>query len=261
MIKRFLFDSNLQIGETICFGTNQLADDLKHLRKVLRAKTGDFIEVMNGRGVVASAQIIKIEDKKAAAVVKARQEVAPPKIKIKILQGMLKGQRMDFCFEKLTELGIQNICIVAMERSHVRQREGASRMGRWQRLIKSAMKQSGNPFYPSVSTAPNLEDALRVGKPRADVAEKSLLLVATIDPTNPSLLTALQEISTPNIGNVKYDRINLVVGPESGFSEDELKLVEKMDSTAVYLGNTTLRSETASLLMAGIVKNWIDSIG
>lgn len=250
MIKRFLYDSELSEGETIRLDSENFGDDLKHLRKVLRAKAGDSIEVINGRGVVASAQIISIDNKRAEAAIRTRQVMPKAKTSVSIIQGALKGQRMDWCFEKLTEIGTDEIFVTVMERSQVGKKEYSNRIDRWSRIIRAAMKQSGCVYQAEVFQADSLRDAIKSVE-----GDRSLILAATIDPARPALIKALQDFSP-----AEYDKIVLVVGPESGFSKDEETLIAKYASTAVYLGNTTLRSETASLVMAGIVKNWIDSV-
>lgn len=250
MIKRFLYPGELVEGKAVTFDQKSYGDELKHLRKVLRAKTGDSIEIINGQGLLAKGNISSISSSDAIIEIQSIVLVEMPKPNVCVVQGFLKGQRMDWCIEKLTEMGVSDICITSMEKSATGKKEFDSRLDRWKRLCASAMKQSGNPFFPSLKYADSLESALASFNACSD-----LILYGAIDSSPRAAVSTI----LANLDGEKRDRIFLVIGPESGLSSSEVDLLQKLESSAAYLGNTTLRSETATLMMAGIVNNWVSA--
>jgi len=210
-------------------------DEFHHLRHVLRLKIGDTVTLCDYqnkeyRGTIAwfSASSAEIEITHVLSPVS-------PQMSLTLAQSLLKGQKMDFVVEKATELGVSCIMPVVStftvaQLSHERRGE---RLARWQRIAQSAAKQSGNPvpqiFPPRPFRA--LLDAIppESGKILLYEREQNLTL-KTFAQTHPI-----------------FSSLYVMVGPEGGFTEEEVARAQQIGFQTVGLGPQILRAETASL--------------
>lgn len=245
-MRRFFSASDLRLDEEITFGKTQHADELKHLRKVLRSKVGDTIELINGAGVAAEGKILSLNGDAATIRIAKQWEIPPAKKKLILIQALIKLQRLDWLVEKVTELGVTELWLTPSEFSSVSLEECVRRIDRWNRIMQAAGKQSGNPWFPVIRTFQNFTDCIQEAK-----IPKSLQFFGDLRTGAPSILHALAASDIATI-----DTIFVLTGPEGGFTADEIAALESTNSCAVYLGNNILRSETASLTMAGIAKLW-----
>ena len=214
-------------------------DEAHHAAHVLRHKIGDMIHASDGKGMVYEAKIARISDSAVEArIVKKRRKPNEPVCSVTVAQGLLKGSRMDYAVEKLTELGVRRIVPFSSSRSTVEPGEGTEKLNRWRRITVAAMKQSERSVLPAVSEVLRFEDVLGLAKTHdlfflAWEAEKKQR-VADVDSKSASSVLA-------------------VVGPEGGFTDDEVEAARIAGATLLSLGHTKLRSETASVVLSALV--------
>jgi 16S rRNA (uracil1498-N3)-methyltransferase len=205
----------------------------------MRHKIGDTIHASDGKGMVYEAKIARISDSAVEArITKKRRKQNEPVCSVTVAQGLLKGSRMDYAIEKLTELGIKRIVPFHSSRATVEPGEGVEKLNRWRRIAVAAMKQSERSVLPVVSEVVQFEDVLKLAKNHdlfllAWEGEKKYR-VAQVDPKGASSVLA-------------------VVGPEGGFAEEEVEEAQDAGATLLSLGHTKLRSETASVVLSTLV--------
>jgi len=188
---------------------------------VLRGKTKDTVEVVDGTGRLVLAEL---RGGKEAIVL--CQLPAPDEVEISLYQAVPKGGRMDLLVEKATEAGATTIVPLLTERGVVNPREG--KLERWRRVAEAAARQSLRLSVPEVAEPVRLEDAV------SRAAQTGVLLHNARD---------LQPVEA-----IVGSSANLFVGPEGGWSEDELRLAEEAGLDLASLGPYRLRSETAGIV-------------
>lgn len=206
------------------------ADNANHLR-VLRVQVGQPVTIFNGEGGEYPAELIALDRKLARLRLGERldRDVESP-LHITLVQGIAKGDRMDFTIQKAVELGAAAILPVFTERSVV-QLDGArldKREQHWRGVAASACEQCGRNRVPEVLPA----------KPLAAIwndldAEHRLVL----DPTGDRRLSDL---------NAK-GRLCLLIGPEGGLTDAEVTSAAEHGFTRLLLGPRILRTETAGI--------------
>ncbi len=209
-----------------------------HLIHVLRLKIGSEIELFDGRGNRASAVVAEIRKKEALVDVREVRCCAPLKPALILGVSIARGSRFDLVVEKCTELGADHIAAVQFDRT-VKLGKGES-LERYRRIAVSAVKQCGRDRLPILSgpapldrTIGDLEqlypDALRLyGHPGPDAAA-----IAQLSP----------DIDQP---------ILCMVGPEGGYTEQELSLLADRGFRPVRIGPHVLRTETAAMAFAAL---------
>ena len=228
---RFFVAGIFAIGDTVGLA----ADEARKLVVVLRARSGDAIEVVDSSGRAYRA-LLHLEDKRATALLE-RELTAPPALKLRVTlaQGVPKGQKMDYVVEKATELGIARIVPFTSARSTgERTREG--KVERWRRIARSAAQQCGRTDVPEV--AEPVDFAALV----AQVGAYDLALVpwelAEAQPLRDRIPALLDDAETAFLG----------IGPEGGLEDAEAHALEAAGAHLVSLGRRILRTETAGLV-------------
>jgi 16S rRNA (uracil1498-N3)-methyltransferase len=206
-----------------------------HLARVLRARAGQSLTLFDGGGGEYEARIVAIERGGVRVRVQIELHHAIERespLAVTLLQALARGERMDFIVQKSTELGVTAIVILGGERSVVRLDEPAlaRRCEHWRAVAISACEQCGRNRVPTIAAAADLASACA----RSDASSSRLLLAADADQT----LTALAR---------QTSSITLAVGPEGGFSEQELALALQHGFQSCRLGPRVLRAETAPL--------------
>jgi 16S rRNA (uracil1498-N3)-methyltransferase len=197
-------------------------EEARHVFKVLRGKTGDTVEVVDGAGRLFVAEL---RDGKEIAVLDELPSTNSTDVEISLYQAVPKGGRMDLVVEKATEVGVTLIVPLLTERGVVSPREG--KVGRWRRVAEAAARQSLRLRVPEVAEPVRFADAV------SGVGEGVLL-------HNASGLRPFEAVvGTP---------ARLFVGPEGGWGEGELRLAEEAGLALGGLGPYRLRSETAGIV-------------
>ncbi len=220
-----------------------LADDqAHHARNVLRLKTGDAVELFDGRGASAQGTVDTVSRSETLIVIASRQQaLSRPEPVVELAFAIPKGKRLDWLLEKATELGAAILQPVVFDRSVAGAGEvSASKRQRWLGHCIAAAKQCRSDFLPELRPPVSLA-AYLAGR------ESAIGLVGDVDPAGPTLGGALASWQAG-------EAISLIVGPEGDFTTDEWQAMMDAGVKGVRLGHTVLRVETAAIaLLAGVV--------
>jgi len=221
-------------------------EQANYLGRVLRSRVGDTVTVFNGDGGEWPACIEHISKNsvtlRLGVVVESATE-SP--LKIHLVQGISRGERMDFVVQKATELGVSRITPVLTHHGMVKldQKRADKRRQHWQHVAESACEQSGRTQPPRIDE-PLALNTWFGGRDSAGTMEVVLQATAT---------ASLVSLSAPKAG------LCLLVGPEGGFSEREYEDAEIAGFQAASLGPRILRTETAALAAVAVAQScWGD---
>tara|TARA_R110000782_G_scaffold183207_1_gene273451 strand:- start:856 stop:1590 length:735 start_codon:yes stop_codon:yes gene_type:complete len=234
-------------GELINGAEIELTGDrARYLGKVLRARIGDALRVFNGDGPEWPAHIQSIG--KSRVVLSLGDSIdagTESPLKVHLVQGISRGERMDFVVQKATELGVKRITPVLTEYGVVKLNgeRAEKRRDHWQKIAASACEQSGRTRLPLIDTPIPLKNWFG-NKPEKVDAE---LILA------PGAATPLASIAAPET------KVCILVGPEGGFSDTEYDDADAMCFKAVSLGPRILRTESAApAALAVMQSHWGD---
>ncbi len=210
----------------------------RQVRQVLRLSAGDDINIFDGSGAEWHVQLTSVG--RAHARGRVVEEIAAgrePRTHITLYQGLLKSDRFEWVLQKCTELGVAEFVpiisarVVAGPVSHNKQ-------VRWERILVEAAEQSGRARVPPLKAAISLAEGLRLARSRGGVVlipweqERSTDLGTALAPEGP---------------------VHLFIGPEGGFTEDEIELARSTSAVPITLGSRILRAETAGLVAASAI--------
>jgi len=225
-------------------------EEVKHIRKVLRLKAGDKIIVFDGLGKEYEGAIL--EEKPSSVLVKVDNIFFPQKdspLEITLAQSLLKGEKMDFLIQKATELGVKEIIPFLSSRSVplLERSRRLERHRRWERIAVEASKQCGRGVVPKIDSLKDYSEMLQIGSPDG-------LRLILWEREGIKLKEVLER-------SEEKAKIFFVVGPEGGFSQEEVDEAEKSGFIPVILGRRVLRAETASLCLLSILQYQRGDIG
>ena len=197
--------------------------EARHVLKVLRGRDGDPLEVVDADGRLFLAELGPGDEARVLEVLEGYEEVG-----LSLYQAVPKGGRMDLVVEKATEVGATKIVPLLTERGLVR--PGDAKVGRWRRVAEAAARQSLRMVVPEVTQPVSFSEAVR------EAGGEGVLLH-----NEPDLAPLEALVSAP---------ASLFVGPEGGWSEEELQAAEEAGLALAQLGPYRLRSETAGVVAA-----------
>ncbi len=216
--------------------------DARHLGLVLRLKPGDSFVAVDEFGREHTAAVTSIEPGLITGrIVATRTPETESKVRISLAQAVPKGKKMDMIVEKCTELGVGAIIPMMTERVVTQPDEAkmAERAERWQRIANEAAKQSHRTIIPEVHPVVPLESAVD------ELAQLDLcLLFSEAEQQRP-----LREVLGRGI---RVTTLGLAIGPEGGFSVQEVEMAVAAGAVPVTLGLRILRTETAAIAALSI---------
>ena len=237
---------------SICNGRAVITgQEARHLGTVLRLAPGDQVELVDGRGTIARAEIETLSHNMAALTV---LDTALPggesPVQITLAQGMLKDKKMDMLVRHLTELGICQWVPFYSSRSIPKPdaKRLCSRMERWNKIAREALKQCGRSMVPLIKEPVQFDDLIETAM------EYDGKIAFWENATTP-----IHTLQPPPQEPVK--RIIVLIGPEGGFSGPEIEAAKKRGFSACSLGPRILRAETASLTAAALVQYIFGDLG
>jgi 16S rRNA (uracil1498-N3)-methyltransferase len=207
-----------------------------HLSRVLRARIGQEFDVV-ANGVLHRGRIASIGDTRVEFELGEELPSAATPVQLSLLLAIFKFDRMEWAIEKCTELGVVRIIPLIARRTDPHLASASSkRVDRWRRIALQASEQSRRATPPEISNPAELPDALAIP------ARFKLLLSEAGDQSH------LRDIQ-PN----RDDDVLLAIGPEGGWTQDELELFRANGWISVSLGPTILRAETAAIAATAIM--------
>lgn len=225
---------------------------LRHLRDSLRLAVGEIILLSDGEHRRYRAQITAITNQ--ALTGRILETIARPIRRAPALvlgQALLKGERMEWVIQKATELGVQSIIPLLSRRSIVRLKPDRveAQTSRWQRIALEAAQQSEQWHVPTIVPP----CALSTTKARLSEHALSLILVERRDG-----IDTLGSIVLPPSPTAS---ILVLVGPEGGWTEEEIAAAQEGGCLPITLGRNILRAETAAILTVGILQHRLGELG
>lgn len=233
---RFYVPDKLSIGET----SIESLQIVHQLTKVLRIKPGETVIFFDGSGFDYVAEILLYahESMRVRIVEKVLNETELP-MKIVVCPALIKKDLMEWAFEKGTEVGAARFTPIITERALSRDMN----IERGRKIIKEAAEQSGRAVIPTLSDTRTFDECLAECS-----AEGGLAIVFHTDPKAADLKkiqSALKKKGTAPI--------YLFVGPEGGFTDDEIVRAKEAGACIARLFPTTLRAETASAVFPAVI--------
>ena len=245
-MNRFFIDKKQIIDDEIQI----LGKDVKHIRDVLRLKPNNNIEIIC-EGIVYICEIIEIKANMINTLIldsfKGKNE-SP--VHIALYQGIAKGNKMDFIIQKATEVGVKEIYPIITERTIVKIKDvkkEQNKVKRWNAIAEEAAKQSKRDMLPEVKNIINFTDMLDV------LRHENNIIVPYEMADSYGLKEALK--------NVGVGKINIIIGPEGGFEEEEIIKLKNIKGQVVTLGPRILRTETAGIVTSSIVLYELGDLG
>jgi len=213
-------------------------DDLHHIKNVMRNKTGDLIECIYNEKLY----ICKIEDltNDKVIIIEEKDDYNELSLDITIAIALVKEQKMDLILQKLTELGVNRIIPLKMERSIVKldDKKFSKKKERWQKICKEASEQSKRNKIPEITNVMTIKELKEI--------EVDCKFVCSTKTHKNLVNNYLQDIN-------KYAKIIFTIGPEGGISNVEEEELIKNGFIPISLGSRIMRVETAAIYVASII--------
>jgi 16S rRNA (uracil1498-N3)-methyltransferase len=179
-----------------------------HVARVLRMRVGDTLGLFDGNGNEFHGELSRIDGSSVTVHIGAHIAGMPESaLKITLVQGISRSERMDWALQKATELGVSAIAPVSTARSVVRldDKQSVKKLEHWQNIVIGACEQSGRSHVPQILAPVSLRQYLQ------DHRKDGMRLV--LSPSGPSALAGLTSMST---------RVELLIGPEGGLDDEEI---------------------------------------
>ncbi len=216
-------------------------ENANHLTNVLRSKIGEEIEVSCGDGYDYICKIEKInKDSVICKIIDCFGNESEPNIKITLYQGLPKSEKMELIIQKCVELGIDEIVPVNTDRVIVKLAgKEDKKIARWNKISESAAKQSRRGKIPTIQPIINFDEAISQAK------NKDLKIIPYEKEKEKGIKQVIKGFTGKNIA--------IFIGPEGGFSDNEIKLALENNITPITLGKRILRTETAGFITTAIL--------
>lgn len=239
VVDRFYVTGKHILGGDVRFSPAQA----RQITRVLRMGVGSRVLTFNGTGQEWEVEIVSASPRQVVGrVVAERSAAREPPLRVVLVQGLLKGPKMDFLIQKATEMGVAEVVLLTTRRTVA---GGSGKVPRWERIAIEAAEQSGRLTLPRLTGPHPLEGYVTGPGPGAALVlwegERVGTLGALVDQMPPP------------------DEVKIVVGPEGGLEMDEVVLLTRAGFVPVSLGPRTLRAETAAVAALAILQHrWGD---
>jgi len=215
-------------------------EDHQHISKSLRMKPGEGLVLCSGDETEYVCDIYEISKKQTVArVEKIQKNQSEMQIKTILYQGVPKGQKMETVIQKCVELGVDQIVPVITRRTVVKPADLDKKTARWNKISQEAAKQSGRGKIPLITEPVELKGI-------EELLKKNALNIVAYENETIGIKEIFSRFSYP-------ERIGIVIGPEGGFDNCEIKMLESLGVIAVSLGKRILRTETAGMALLSMI--------
>lgn len=222
-------------------------DQARQIYRVLRLRAGAHVVLLDGTGWAYEAVVIaSYEDRVTLETINRWQPRSEPRLHITLFQAVLKGDRFGWVLQKGTEVGISRFVPMVCERNVVSDLGAmAEKRARWERIVREAAEQSGRARLPELASPQAFTGALPAGSAASD---SFLRLIPWEGEQQRGLRDVLRACNLAGLRGIE-----LFVGPEGGFSDEEVSLAERQGVVPISLGPRILRAETAGLVAAAVI--------
>jgi 16S rRNA (uracil1498-N3)-methyltransferase len=247
MSKHRFFVSSQQVKDGLIFIKS--GPDVNHIKNVLRLKGGDELVVCDGTDFEYEAKIDELSSSEVKVMISKKRKIKQIFPQVTLIQAVSKGLKMDMIVRQATELGAFAVIPVTASRTVVKldKEKKKKKQERWQKIAKEAAEQSQRSTIPQIFPV-LLWDGL-------------LNMISSFDLALVFWEEAKERFSRDIFNSAKLDKIGVIIGPEGGFSKDEIEDLKKLGVCCVSLGKHILRTETASIVALGIVLYELEKLG
>ena len=215
-------------------------EDTYHITKVMRMVKDDKIEVVYQENTYI-CKIVSLSPLVEAEIVEEIKNNQELKTQVTIVQSLVKEQKMDYILQKTVELGVDKIIPYCASRSVIKINEKKDKkVERWKSILKEAAEQSKRIKIPEITNPINLSNLVKL-------SDYDIKFLCTVNESSQNLKKVLSNM----VSGVK---ILFVIGPEGGFTPEEEKVMMENGFLSVSLGNSVLRTETASTFIMSVVR-------
>lgn len=234
---RFFVDKSAIKDERIELG----AENSQHIVAVLRGRVGDEITVCDGEGTDYNCTLVDVNKKQALAkIIDVVKNTNEPDLKITLFQGLPKGDKMELVIQKCVEIGIDKIVPVKTDFTVVKlDNKEDKKVARWNKISEAAAKQCGRGKIPVVENIVSFKEAM----------ERISDFDGAIIPYEKEKDRGIKQF----LSDFRGKSIAVFIGPEGGFSDNEIQLALEKNVSSVTLGKRILRTETAGLVTGVIL--------
>ncbi len=230
LMHRFFLPPDAFRGEQVHFPT----DLARQITQVLRLRPGDRVVALDGVGHAFLVELKVVTKQQVGGKILSRQvATGEPSGDLILYPALSKGERFEWVLQKGVELGVTLFQPILTQRT-LRRSPGAGRWARWRRIIREAAEQSGRGKLPPLRQPIAFEQAL--------AQAPGMKLLPTVMAARPAL-EVLSQASWP---------VSLFIGPEGGFSPEEVAIAQSAAAIPVTLGPRVLRTETAAIVMVAL---------
>lgn len=212
----------------------------KHILHTLKKKKGDDIQITDGQGNLYHANII---DTGKRIVLEYNNHIkfeeTVPEVTLAV--GFIRPNRLDMLIEKCTELGVNRFILFRSQYTNY----VSFNLSRFSKILRQAIKQSLQYYLPKIVIIEKFDEFI-------DKSVNFDTKLVCHSPNDPSIIAAMHSMD----GN-KYKSVLMAIGPEGGFSDDELDKFKRNNFINVSLGKTRLRTETAAITGVSVLKSYL----
>jgi 16S rRNA (uracil1498-N3)-methyltransferase len=241
-VHRFFLPASAITGGTVSFDL----PTTRQLRDVLRLGPGDLVVVLDDSGWEYQVQLETVDRQRATGAVRGKTLAGgEPRTKIVVFQAVLKGSKFEYVLQKCTEVGVAAFVPVVTARAIVPGESAAERHDRWARIIQEAAEQARRGRLPRLHPVVDFPTAV------------SQAAGLTLIPWEGEASRGIRSV----LAGRNVFAVNLFIGPEGGFREDEIALAREHGAIPVSLGPRILRAETAGLVAASVILYELGDLG
>jgi 16S rRNA (uracil1498-N3)-methyltransferase len=216
--------------------------DVEHrLSSVLRMKEGDIFELIDGNGLIIESSYHKDRNRPCFRILKQRTENRKPSTEISLAVSIIRRERFELLIEKSVELGVDNLYPIYSEHSKPYGHESPKKLqDRWQKIADQALSQCRRTFRACVNGPRDLSSLSEI--------KDSFDVIIALHPGHDKLNN-----NYTNSAAVKKGKILLLVGPEGGFGDKDISLINGMNAKIFSLDTNILRTETAAIYVLSVL--------
>jgi 16S rRNA (uracil1498-N3)-methyltransferase len=237
MIHRFYVAPERIHGDTVEF----TSDQRKQIKTVLRLRPNDLVAAFDGSGREFAIRIEALDPSAFGRILETRSPDVEPPIRLTLVQGLPKGDKIDLILQKCTEIGVSRFLLVETARSvpRIPQERLVGRLERWHAIVREAAEQSGRVRLPEIGGVVPFRAAL-------SELQGQKAFIAWEEERSRSLAAELSGLEGAH-------EAVCFIGPEGGFTSDEVDAAARAGATPVSLGPRILRTETAAIVASSLI--------
>lgn len=210
-------------------------DEFHHSVRVVRVRVGEEVELFDRAGNASRGTVQSLERESAVIITGESLPSRESPLAVHLAMAVIQIEKFELVLQKATELGVRSIIPMMTERVELRPERYANKRERWEKIVFEAVKQSGRSFVPTIEESLAFVDVVR------RTGEK-ILFDADAEPSAPSA-----------IERMRMQEVTLLIGPEGGWTDEELRIARDAGCLFQRLGPRRLRAETAAIAAMAVI--------